>query len=350
MHLLPQYGTTCDYILDDGYENVHFATDITLTGKMDVDLAGTIISLNSYINNVKPDLIVVHGDRIDALAGAISGMLNNVLIGHVEGGEITGTVDEAIRHSISKMAHYHFVANYESKLRLLQLGERQDNIHIIGSPDIDIMLSQQLPLLNDVKDRYNIDFNEYAILIYHPVTTEVNAIKNNTRQLLKAIVKSEKNYIVIYPNNDLGSDIIICEIEQFKSHQSFKLFRSLPFEDFLVLLKNALFIIGNSSTGIRQACVFGIPAIDIGTRQQGRYQKASLKNIQHATENSKEILSCINRTTHYNFSSNYFGDGNSANLFIDILKSGDEVPVQKKFIDMIETQEAIKNYINEVCF
>lgn len=350
MHLLPQYGTTSNYILNDGYENVHFANDIVFAGKMDVDLASTIVSLNSYINNVKPDLIIVHGDRIDALAGAISGMLNNILVGHVEGGEITGTVDETIRHSISKMAHYHFVANYESKLRVLQLGERRENIHVIGSPDIDIMLSQKLPKLDDVKEKNKIEFSEFAILIYHPVTTEVEAIKNNIRQLLKATEASEKNYIVIYPNNDLGGDIVIGQIEKFKTHNNYKLFRSLPFEDFLVLLKNALFIIGNSSSGVRQACVYGIPAIDIGSRQQGRYPKAFLKNIQHATENSREILACINRTNYHNFSSNYFGEGNSANLFIDILKSEGEVSVQKKFIDTSETQEAINNYINEVCF
>lgn len=350
MHLLPKYGNTCTEILNDGYENIHCATDITLTGKMDIDLANTIISLNNYINTVKPDLIVVHGDRIDALAGAISGMLNNILIAHIEGGEITGTVDEAMRHSISKMAQFHFVANYESKMRILQLGERQENIYIIGSPDIDIMLSSDIPKIDDVKDRHNIFFDEYAILIYHPVTTEVSETENNIRQLLAATEKSEKNYIVIYPNNDLGSDIIIREIEKFNNNSKYKLFRSLPFEDFLSLLKNALFIIGNSSAGIREACVYGIPAIDIGTRQYGRYQKAYLKNIQHSTDNMYEILFCINRIVYHKFISNYFGDGKSAKRFVNILKSGETAPVQKKFIDMSETQEAIQNYINEVCF
>jgi UDP-N-acetylglucosamine 2-epimerase (hydrolysing) len=349
MHLLSQYGNTYNDILNDGYKNIHCATGITFTGRMDIDLANTIISLNSYINIVKPDLIVVHGDRIDALAGAISGMLNNILIAHIEGGEITGTVDEAIRHSISKMAQFHFVANYEAKLRILQLGEREENIYVIGSPDIDIMLSE-LPKIDDVKYRNNIQFDEYAILIYHPVTTEVSFIENNISQLLKAIEESKKNYIIIYPNNDLGSDIIIHEIEKLKYNKKYRLFRSLPFEDFLSLLKNALFIIGNSSAGIREACVYGIPAIDIGTRQNERYQKAYLKNIQHTIENKQEILSCINRTIHYKFISNYFGNGKSSKLFADILKSGAAAPLQKKFMNMSETEEAIQNYINEVCF
>ncbi|MGE5630063.1 MAG: UDP-N-acetylglucosamine 2-epimerase, partial [Caulobacteraceae bacterium] len=188
------------------------------------------------------------------------------------------------------------------------------------------------------------------ILIYHPVTTEVANIEGNVRNLLKAVEESNKNYIIIYPNNDLGSDIIIREIKKLKDNNKYKLFRSLPFEDFLSLLKNALFIIGNSSAGIREACVYGIPAIDIGTRQQGRYQKPFLKNIQHSTEDTDKILSCINRTAKYRFASNYFGEGNSSKLFVDILRSGDVAPVQKKFVDTSETQAAIKNYINEVCF
>ncbi len=349
MHLLPQYGCTYTDVLNDGYDNIYLAKDITFTGKMDMDLACTMISLNSYIQSIKPDLIVVHGDRIEALAGAISGMLNNVLIAHIEGGEVTGTVDEAIRHSISKMAQYHFVANYESKLRILQLGEREDNIYIIGSPDIDIMLSE-LPSIHEVKHRYNIEFDEYAILMYHPVTTEALATENRIRQVLTAVEKSGKNYIIIYPNNDLGSDVIIRAIEKLKSNKRYKLFLSLPFECFLSVLKHSLFIVGNSSAGIREACVYGIPAIDIGTRQQGRYQHSYLRNIQHCYENENEILSCIKQTARHKCVSHYFGNGNSARLFVDVLKSGSAASVQKKFIDMNETQIAIQNYINEVCF
>ncbi|MEL1136134.1 UDP-N-acetylglucosamine 2-epimerase [Desulfitobacterium sp. THU1] len=349
MHLLPQHGSTYNDIINDGYENIHLAKDIVYTSKMDIDLASTMISLNSYVNAIKPDLIVVHGDRIEALAGAISGMLNNVLIAHIEGGEVTGTVDEAIRHSISKMAQYHFVANYESKLRILQLGESEENIYITGSPDIDIMLSE-LPSINEVKHRYNIEFDEYAILIYHPVTTEAMATEKRILQVLAAVEKSGNNFIVIYPNNDLGSDVIIREIEKLKSNKRYMVFQSLPFEYFLSLLKHSLFIIGNSSAGIREACVYGIPAIDLGTRQQGRYQHSYLRNIQHSQENENEILSCIKQTARHKCISHYFGNGNSAKHFVDVLKSGRAASVQKKFIDMNETQEAIQNYINEVCF
>lgn len=349
MHLIEEFGNTYKDIISDGYKNVYCADDIFFTGNMDIDFANTVISLNKFNNLVKPDIIVVHGDRIEALAGAVSGMLNNIAVAHIEGGEITGTVDESIRHSISKMAQFHFVANFESKVRLQQLGEKEQNIYIIGSPDIDIMLSE-LPSLESVKEKYNIKFDDYAIFIYHPVTTETSLIKNKTFEVISGIEESNRNYIIIYPNNDLGSNVIIDEIEKLRNNNRFNIFRSLPFEEFLSLLKGSQFIIGNSSAGIREACVYGIPSIDIGTRQQGRYNEMFLKNIQHVKDDTNDILYSIGEIDFHRFKSYYFGDGNSAIRFIDILKSLDNTQIQKKFVDGNETQEAIKNYINEVCF
>ena len=349
MHLLEKHGNTYQEIYRDGFSNICCAENLCPTGQMDIDLAQTIIRLNQYVNDTKPDLLVVHGDRVDAMAGAISGMLNNIPVAHIEGGEVTGTVDEAIRHSISKMAHLHFVANYESKLRLMQLGEQESNIYVIGSPDIDIMLSIESDI-QEIKARYQIPFEKYAILIYHPVTTEVNSIRENVEQLLMATNSSGLNYIIIYPNNDLGSDIIISKIKELEGNQRYKTFKSVVFEDFLCLLKNADFIIGNSSAGVREACVYGVPAIDIGSRQLGRYKKESIKNIQHCYESSQDIASCIKRVNEFRISSRYFGDGNSANQFACILTSLKEVAVQKRFVDIDQTQKAIENYINEVCF
>lgn len=353
MHLLEKYGNTYTEIIHDGYKNVYLAKEINFCNKMDIDLASTIVALNKYIDGNRPDLIVCHGDRIDALAGSISGMLNNILVAHVEGGEVTGTVDEAIRHAITKMAHYHFVSNVESKLRIIQLGEKEENVHVIGSPDIDIMHSE-IPNINNVKVQYDITFDQYAIFIYHPVTTENDSLEAKIDSVLEALDLSGLNFVVIYPNNDLGSDTIIHKIEKLNEHPNehpnFKTFNSIKFEDFLSLLKHSKFIIGNSSAGIREACVYGIPSINIGTRQNGRYNQDVLKNIQQVDENSKEILDCIAMADEYSVKSNYFGDGNSANLFINALLCESGVELQKRFIDMKQTKSAIDNYINEVCF
>lgn len=349
MHLLERYGNTYQEVLNDGYSHVHIAKEIVSSNKMDLDIAHTLIALNQYIASNRPDLIVCHGDRVDTLAGSISGMLNNIHVAHIEGGEVTGTVDEAIRHAITKMAHYHFVSNIESKLRIIQLGEKEEHVYVIGSPDIDIMLSE-IPNIEVVKQKYEIPFEQYAILIYHPVTTEQALIEKHIDTVFDAIIESNRNYVVIYPNNDLGSEIVIDKIEKLEMKDQIKAFHSIRFEDFLTLLKHSDFIIGNSSAGIREACVYGVPAINIGSRQNGRYNDLVLKNIQTVSEIKESLLAAIKKVDDHRYVSNYFGDGNSAKLFTQILLGENGVELQKKFIDMNQTKNAIDNYLNEVCF
>jgi len=350
MHLLKEYGETYNEVIRDGYENVHIAQDLGYLGEMDLDLSHTVISLNGYLKRISPDLIVIHGDRVDALAGAISGLLNNVLIAHVEGGEVTGTVDEAIRHAITKMAHLHFVANYESRLRIIQLGENPGHVFVIGSPDIDIMLSGEVPPVDEVKLANGIQFDRYGIIMYHPVTTEYERTKEKAEKVFEAAEYSGRNYIVIYPNNDLGSNYIIDEIDKLAGNPRYKVFKSLKFEHFLSLLRSASFIMGNSSAGIREACVYGVPVIDIGTRQQGRYRPEVLRNIQAVTEDTGEILRCIYSVERCRVKSSYFGDGNSARLFVDTIKNSDKTLVQKKFVDSGQTKKAIKMHFKETGF
>ena len=134
MHLQEEYGYTVNEIVKSGFQNIHTFANHTEESTMDLTLAKTIEGLSNFVKQVQPDLLVVHGDRVEALAGAIVGCLNNILVGHVEGGEVSGTIDELIRHSISKLSHIHFVANDEAKNRLLQMGELENQIYIIGSP------------------------------------------------------------------------------------------------------------------------------------------------------------------------------------------------------------------------
>jgi len=161
MHLLEQYGSTYEEIINDGYKNIYVAYGYRNIGDMSYDLGTAICNLTGYVEKIKPDMIVVHGDRIDALAGALVGVLKNIMVAHIEGGELSGTVDESIRHTISKLAHVHFVCNKEAKNRLAQMGEQQERIHILGSPDIDIMKSDRLPSLEKCKKKYNIGFDDY---------------------------------------------------------------------------------------------------------------------------------------------------------------------------------------------
>lgn len=349
MHLQKEYGHTLDDILADGYANIYTPKDYTPHEKMELDLADTIVEFSRFIGKIHPDFIVVHGDRVEPLAGAITGVMNNIRVAHIEGGEVTGTADEFMRHAITKLSSLHFVANEEARLRLLQLGEKAEHIHVIGSPDIDVMLSENLPDLSGVREKYGIVFDRYAILIYHPVTTSPN-LNREAAAVADAVLASGRDYVVIFPNNDSGSGVIRREWRRLAHSSHFVLFSSLPFEDFLTLLHNADFIIGNSSAGIREACVYGIPAIDIGTRQTGRFHASVLKNIQHCGEDVSEILGCIGRVGRFCRVSRYFGDGKSAERFIRAIKEGGSVPLQKGFVETPETAGAIMNYINEVCF
>ena len=351
MHLLQKCGYTYKIIESENIKNTYVEDKIELTDKMDVNLANTIIYFSNYIRIVKPDFIVVHGDRVDALAAAIVGILNNIRVIHIEGGELTGTVDDSIRHSITKLSHIHFVANEESKIRLMQLGEKEKSIKIIGSPDIDIMLSDNLPRIDDIKEKYGINFDKYSIFMYHPVTTELDIIERNINNVIKAIEKSQRKYICIYPNNDSGSSIILEKIQAI-NNKNIKIFQSFPFEEFLVLLKECDFIIGNSRAGIREACVYGIPCINIGTRQSNRFSEKILKNIISVEEDVDKILECINKADQYRYKSYYFGDGHSTELFMNAMRDKEftEQNIQKSFVDLDVTQKCIETYINEVCF
>lgn len=338
MHMIEKFGNTYREIIKDGYKNIY--TDFTQanTGIMSYDLGNVICNLTGYVRQVKPDMIVVHGDRIDALAGAIVGALNNIRVTHIEGGEVSGTIDESIRHAITKFAHIHMVCNEEAKRRLVQLGESRDNIFIIGSPDVDIMLSDNLPSLEMVKERYEIQYKSYAIVMYHPVTTEFDTIHNRINELISALKKSEKNYIVIYPNNDLGSEIILNAYNELRNNEHFKLFPSIRFEYFLTLLKNAEFMIGNSSAGIRETGIYGVPDIDVGNRQNGRYS-AIKSNIQHVDENAEQILNAIENVENYAIVSSKYGKGNSVQKFMNIIQDDKmwKTEIQKKFIDLHDT-------------
>lgn len=335
MHLLEKFGSTYEEVLKDNYKNTYVAYGLLPTHNTSTNLGNTIIHLSGYVENIKPEMIIVHGDRIEALAGAVVGALHNILVGHIEGGEISGTIDESIRHAVSKFAHLHFVCNNEAKDRLKQLGEDEKQIYVIGSPDIDIMLSSNLPALDYVKSHYNIPYDKYAILMYHPVTTEYGNLGRNIKTVVDAVIASNQNYIVVYPNNDLGFEIILNEYQCFNNNEKFRIFPSIRFEYFLTLLKNAEFIIGNSSAGIREAGIYGIPALDVGTRQSGRYSLKTSKNIQHVPEDFKGILDAIDKVNQYKTTEYLFGQGNSTEQFLNIMENIDfkNILIQKRFVD-----------------
>ena len=338
MHMLERFGSTILEVARTLPETVRIIPfeNQTVGDPMDVVVANTIKGLSHFIQENKPDLLVVHGDRPEALAGSISGALNNTRVVHIEGGELSGTIDGVIRHAVSKLSHIHLVANEDAQKRLTQLGEDPKTIHIIGSPDLDIMLSPTLPSLVEAKLRYNINFEKYFIAIFHPVTTDQEASALAAKEFVDALIASGENFVVIHPNNDTGFENIISEYRRLLAFENrFRQFESLRFEHFLVLLKNSLGIVGNSSAGIREAPLYGIPSIDVGDRQRGRHEGASISQV---VAKSNDIVAALKHASaspqmHYE---QVFGDGRSTERFTQLLHEGTlfEVPVDKIFVDL----------------
>ena len=337
MHMNSLYGSTIDEIRKNGFDNIYPFINHDSIENMDRTLAKTIDGFSHFIAEIKPDLIIVHGDRVEAMAGAIVGSLNNILVAHIEGGEVSGTIDELVRHAVSKMSHIHLVANKEARMRLIQLGELRSSIFVLGSPDLDLMSSEKLPSIDDIKEYYDIEFKDFSIAMFHPVTTEYKNIQKNAEHFVDALLESDTNYIVIYPNNDLGSYEILNEYKRLEGNKRVKIFPSLRFEYFLTLLKNADYIVGNSSAGVREAPYYDVPTVDIGSRQSNR---AFGLSIFHTHDDSNSIIKGISSAKVFKLKGTNpksdFGQGNSDKIFLELLR-GDKIwsiECQKQFQDI----------------
>lgn len=331
MHNLKSYGNTYQQLEIDKIKNITRFFNQSLGDNRSEVLSKTAAGFSKYIKAIKPDLVVVHGDRVEPLTCSIVCCLNNVKIAHFEGGEISGTIDETFRHSISKLCNIHFVTNVVAKKRLIQMGEQRDNIFITGSPDVDLMLSKELPTLHDTKLRYDINFKSYALAIFHPVTTDIKNLKKNILNFIKALKLSNEKYVLIFPNNDLGSELIIKQYKKIKN-KNIKIFPSLRFESYLTLLKNSKFIIGNSSSGIMEAPYFGTPTINVGDRQNNRAKLKSIFNCGYDSNVILRIISKYKNNKRYK-AQFYFGSGKSDKKIMNILKSKSiwKIKNQKQF-------------------
>lgn len=333
MHLSKIHGYTYYQIKQDFKNNKIFRFD-NLSNSMDISLSKSIDGFNKIISNLNPDIIVAHGDRIEALAGSIVGHLNKILVCHIEGGEISGTVDDSMRHAISKMANIHFVSNKRAKIILKQLGEIDRNIYIIGSPEVDVMIGNKLPDLRIVKKKYMIEYNEYAIVCFHPdVNEKKDKLNQYIHRTMEAVSNSKKNFVIIYPNNDLNFRVILDCYKKYEQNKNIKLIPSIRFEYYLTLLKNSLAIIGNSSSGVREAPVYKVKTINIGYRQSRRTNNPLIINLDlKSIPNSFDQI--INKKTLYKKKYSFlFGSGKSNTKFFRVLNTKKfwSTPTKKEF-------------------
>ncbi len=335
MHSLSRWGDTHIEVERAGFRDLHLFMNQYPGEPMELVLANTIGGLSRFVHENRPDMLVIHGDRVEALAAAIVGALRNILVVHVEGGERSGTVDELIRHAVSKLSHLHFVAHRQAAERLRQLGEEPSTIHVIGSPEVDVMLSGDLPTLEDAREHYEIDFDPYAVALLHSVTTELETLWQHAEAFVSALVASGRSYVVIYPNNDEGCEHIFAAYRRLQDDARMRLLPSLRFEYFQTLLRHADFIVGNSSAGVREAPVLGVPSINVGSRQQGRFEHESILDVDC---NRGAILTAIEEIERRPrpVPTRRYGRGDSAARFLAALE-GDalwQTPRQKQFRDL----------------
>ncbi len=325
-HILKNYGNTIDEIKEEKFK-IYKTFKMFLKNKdndgseMVHGLGVAIQELSKILKKNRPDIILSGFDIAANLAVTIVGAHMNIPVAHIQGGEVSGTIDESIRHAMSKFSHYHFVSNEDAKNRLVKMGEEKKNIFSVGCPSIDALLQEKDLSEQQIKKKFNINLRKnYLILIQHPVTSE----ENSDKQILKTL-KAIKDYniqkLIVYPNNDAGSKKIIKVLK----NSNYKIVKTLNLREYKTLLSNASVLIGNSSSGIHEAATFKIPVINIGTRQNGRLKP---KNVINTGYNSKQIQNKIsyvlnNKKFQKNLKNlkNPYGDGDSSKRIIKLLKT-----------------------------
>ena len=321
-HLRKEMGYTKDEILRDGfkidYEIDMFKDDSDSGAAMVRSFSRVAEKVTFCLEESSPDLILAGFDIGANLAVTIAGAHMNIPVAHIQGGEVTGTIDESIRHAMTKFSHYHFASNEDALNRLVKLGEVRERIFNVGCPSIDAILDT--PDNPDILNKYNLSKDNYFILLQHPVTSEMEKSKHQIQTTLSAIDKSKINVLIILPNNDAGFSEIIKELKNSKINYV----ESLGISDYINLLKRSSGLIGNSSSGIHETSTFNIPTVNIGSRQTGRLRPKNVFDVDH---NEEQIVLAINKCIEFKRNKikvkNPYGDGKSASRIIEIIKKID---------------------------
>ena len=319
MHMLERFGLTKIEVQRVQGVQVHEFLNQSLGEAQDITLAKTVMGFSDFVLKQKPDLVIVHGDRIEALACAIVCATNYIRCAHIEGGEVSGTIDEGFRHCNTKLAYCHFVSSDVAVERVRRLGEPESSIFKIGSPELDFHARPSGVTLDEVRARYDIAFDDYGVCTFHPVTSETETIEQQARDLFGTMVASNRNFVVILPNNDPGADVIVSVINELPADR-FRILPSMRFAHFSELMKNAACIVGNSSAGVREAPFLGVPSLDVGSRQNARSDAPSITSV-HASDTDK-IAAFLRGEWGKSYAKDaQFGQGSAADQFVDILKS-----------------------------
>lgn len=327
MHLLPEFGLSINEIQKEGFrisEKLYMTFDGYNSHTMVKSLGVLLLELPTILQRLKPDILLLAGDRGEQLMGAIAAGHLGIPVAHIQAGELSGNIDGIVRHAITKLAHIHFAANEEFAQRVTKLGEQKFRIFNTGAPQLDELVSGMFTPISELNNKFNIKSEEKILLaVQHPVTEEEQYAGEHTAITINALNRCGLKTIMIYPNADAGSEDVRKSINSIRGNKIF-LFRNLAREDYLGLMRRAEAIVGNSSSGILEAPTFGLPCVNIGNRQKGRPQASNVINVDY---DEAAIIGAINKAISPAFqeqarnSINPYGDGYSAKRIADILKT-----------------------------
>ena len=342
---MDRFGSIYKTIIKDGFKISQKVFSIVEGDNLTTMAKSTglaIIELSNIFENTKPDMVLTVADRFETLATAVAASYMNIPLIHTQGGEITGSIDESVRHAITRLANIHFPATKKSFNNLIKMGEDKKNIFLTGCPSIDlaenVLKNKKNINLSSILNKYsgvgshNIDLNNYIVIVQHPVTTEYKKVDNQIKETIKAALKLKMSVVWLWPNIDAGNDIIsknLRKIRETGGNINIKFYKNFEPEDFLKILIKSKCIVGNSSVAIRECSYLGVPAVNIGTRQNGREHG---KNIINSGFSSEEIYSKIKKQIS-NKSLNtekIFGDGKAGINIAKILEKIKITTTQKR--------------------
>ena len=350
--LLHRFGKVIDQIAADGFDAdavVHSVVEGEIPITMAKSTGLAIIELATHFGNLKPDIVLTVADRHETLSTAVAASYMNIPVAHTQGGEVTGSIDEAVRHAITKMSHIHFPATERARDYVIRMGEPADTVHLTGCPAIDIVAENDLTLPPDIFERYSGVGDElsakkdYIIVLQHPVTTEFGsgfAQINATLEAVHERAKAGMQVVWLWPNVDAGSDHVAKGIRVFREHNetaNMHFYTHFAADDYARLLNNARCIVGNSSSGLREGAFLGTPCVNVGTRQQGRERASNVFDVSNEAAAIGEAID--HQLAHGRYpQSNLVGDGTAGRQIADILATC-KLSVQKR-ISYVDEESA----------
>jgi len=330
--LLDRYGSVAELVERDGFQpaaKVYMLIEGETPTTMAKSTGLGLLELPTIFEQLKPDLVLTVGDRFETMATTLAAAYMNIPLAHTMGGEVSGTIDESIRHAVTKFAHVHFPACSQAAQRIIKMGERPEDVHLVGCPRIDQVaeILRQGPdgLIEQLFDkgvgaRFSLE-EPFLIVSQHPVTTEYGDGERQITETLMAVHRFGVPTIVIWPNADAGAEHIARGIRKFREHYDcsrFHFFKNLPFETYIKLMIKTRCLVGNSSAAIREGAFIGIPAVNVGTRQQGRQRGSNVIDVNYNGTAIADAIGHQAKNGRYP-SEPIYGEGRAGERIADIL-------------------------------